>query len=113
MEDKLHELEKRVTALEIARAGTAEELKAICEKINRVLASIEDIVANFVSTPTCLARNDAVKKDLDGLGGKVRVVMEKFDGHITDHWSKADRMATWLSTALIGAFIIGKIAKIW
>lgn len=113
MQDKLDALEKRVTALEISRAETNSELRSINGKLDQLIRTTENIVENFVSTPTCLARLSGMKEDMNGLGSKLRGAVEEFNTHIKDHWTKADRMATWLSTALIGAFIIGKIAKIW
>jgi chromosome segregation ATPase len=111
--DKLEELEKRVTALEISRAETNSELRSINGKLDQLIRTTENIVENFVSTPTCMARQQNMKEDLNGMGSKLRKATEDFNAHIKDHWTKADRMATWLSTALIGAFIIGKLAKVW
>lgn len=113
MDDKLLELEKRVTALEISRAETNMELRSLNDKMDRVIRATESIAENFVSTPTCLARQDGLKEDLNGLGAKVRKSIEDFNAHIKDHWSKADRYASWITTALISAFILAKIAKVW
>jgi len=113
MDDKIFELEKRVTALEISRAETNGELRSLNDKMDRVIRATESIAENFVSTPTCLARQAGLKEDLNGLGAKVRKSIEDFNTHIKDHWSKADRYSSWITTALISGFIITKIAKLW
>lgn len=113
LDDKIIELEKRVAALEIYRAETNMELRALNGKMDRVIRATESIAENFVSTPTCLARQEGLKDDLNGIGVKVRKTIEDFNAHIKDHWNKADRYSSWITTALISAFIIAKIAKVW
>lgn len=112
MDDKLLELEKRVTALEISRAETNMELRSLNDKMDRVIRATESIAENFVSTPTCLARQEGLKDDLNGIGVKVRKSIEDFNAHIKDHWTKADRYVVWINTALLGA-LLTKIFKLW
>jgi hypothetical protein len=112
MQDKLSELEKRVTALEISRGETSMELKSINGKLDTLIRQTETIVENFVSTPTCEARQGALKNDVDGIGAKVRGVVADFNNHIQAHWGKADRYVIWINTALLG-LAFSKLAKLW
>ena len=113
LEERIQRHEERMTRLEISQAELASDLRGINGKLDRILAQIEHILENFVSTPSCAARVDHIKQDINGLGAKLRNTVEQYETHIRYHWSRADKMATWMTTTIIGVFVIGKMAKVW
>lgn len=120
MDEHAHELEKRVTALEIARGETTVELRAMNGKLDQVVAQTAAIAEGFVSTPTCFARQENVGKDLNNLGDETRklkdmagALRDDFGEHIRYHWQKSDRYVSWITALLMATFVVGKIAKAW
>lgn len=109
----MHELEKRVTALEIARGETVVELRTMNGKLDQVVAQTAAIAEGFVSTPTCLARQETINKDLNNLGDETRDIKVKFGDHIRYHWQKSDRYVSWITALLMATFVVGKIAKVF
>ena len=113
LEEKIQRHEERMTKIEISQAETTVELKNISGKQDQVLQLVQKIEGQFVSRGACDALQSQIKNDVDRIGDKCRDTMKSFNDHIKEHWSKSDRMATWLTTTLVGVFIIGKIAKVW
>lgn len=112
-EERILKLEERVNRLEAAQEGQRVELVSVNKKLDQILIAIAHIQENFVSVPTCLAKNENTRDDINGVGKNLRDLSVDFKEHVKYHWNKTDRFATWLTTASIGVYILGKIAKIF
>ena len=113
LEKRLDKQEDRLVKIEVAQGEHKSDLHSMDDKLDQLLVRTEHIQTNFVSSPTCLAKMEGTKEDVNGLGKKVRNSITAFNDHIHAHLSKADRYVTWITGILLLTFVIGKMAKAW
>jgi len=101
-ENKIDVLEKRLNTLETIQATQNEILKSINEK----LECIQINQNHYMPKTECIIQYTNLEKVLS-------IFCNKFDKHLESHFNKVDKYATWLTTALMAAFVIGKIAKLF
>ena len=112
LEKDMQLVKEDIVTIKVGQASTDGKLNSIEEKLDRVIQIETQREQRFQEKVVCEMARVNIKEDIDGLGDKCRDTNKQFSEHEKMHFRKADRYATWITTALLSFFVIAKLAKL-
>jgi chromosome segregation ATPase len=101
-DNRIDSLEQRVQKLELMFERQDGNHNVLNQKLDTIIDK-QDCMDNKY------ANRGIYEVEYKNLSAATTRINEKINEHLKTHYTKIDRFATWLSTALIGTFIIAKL----
>jgi len=112
IERSINELKERINKIEASQAMRDVTLKNIEQKIDHLTDMSEKNDVKYQNREHCDQLSIFQARELEIMTKRMDTSEQKFETHMKDHYSKADRLATWLTTAMVSAFVIAKMANL-
>lgn len=113
VEAKITEHDQKISKLENFEVRVSEQYNTIQGRLDSIEQKLDRNEEKYVNRDMCKTLCAQHKQDIDNIGRIARGNAEDLQMHLLRHNDKTEKYLYWISTALIGIFIVGKIAKAW